>query len=179
MTKILLLSGTDRPNSYALRLSRYVAKEYEKIGAQTEILSLEDYPFAAVLGGSYNSKLPEIQGFNNKLLHAQAIVFIVPEYNGSFPGVLKLMLDYLPFPDALKHKPVSYIGEASGAFGSLRAVEQLQLVLNYRNAFSFPDRVFIQRISKNFTDETGPTDVVTAILLQEQIRGFLAFVESR
>lgn len=179
MSKILLLSGTDRPNSYALRVTRFVAKEYEKLGAQTEILNLEDYPFSAVLGGTYDPKIPEIQVFNNKLMQAEAIVFIVPEYNGSFPGALKLMLDYLPFPHALKHKPIALIGEASGAFGSLRAVEQFQLVLNYRNAFCYPDRVFIQRITKNFTDEDGPTDAVTASLLKEQMKGFLAFIGNR
>lgn len=112
-------------------------------------------------------------------MSADGLVFVVPEYNGSFPGILKLMLDYMPFPDALVHKPIAYIGEASGAFGALRAVEQLQLIMNYRNAFSYPERIFIQRISKSFTNEDGPTDPLTSKLLDEQCRGFVNFVVSQ
>lgn len=176
MTSIIIISGTDRPNSNSIRVARFVKKKYDQLQVNAELFDLRDYPFHEIIDGSYDSKKPKVREINQKLMNADGLVFIVPEYNGSFPGVLKLMLDYMPFPDALVHKPIAYIGEASGAFGGLRAVEQLQLVMNYRNAFSYPERVFIQRISKNFNDEDGPTDPFTAKLLNEQCSGFVKWI---
>ncbi|MDZ7716989.1 MAG: hypothetical protein U5J95_12320 [Balneolaceae bacterium] len=40
-------------------------------------------------------------------------------------------------------KPIAFVGEANGAFGGMRAVEQLQQVVGYRHAHVFPERVFI------------------------------------
>lgn len=177
MSSIIIIAGTDRPNSNALRVSQFVQKKYESLGIQPKIVSLENYPFQAIIGGSYDSTLPEVVEFNKPILEADGLIFVVPEYNGSFPGVLKLMLDYMPFPQALIHKPIAYIGEASGAFGALRAIEQLQMIMNYRNALNYPERVFIQRISKDFNDEEGPTDPLTSKLLHEQCEGFLEFVK--
>ena len=179
MPNLIILSGSDRPNSNAIRVSVFTKSLYKKLGIEPEIVNLADYPFHDVIGGSYDSKIPSVAAFNKKLIEADGIIFVIPEYNGSFPGVLKLAIDYLPFPDGFTHKPVAYIGEAAGAFGSLRAVEQFQLVMNYRNAFSYPERVFIQRISKNFSDDEGPTDPFTSKLLKDQCEGFLAFINSQ
>lgn len=179
MQTIKIISGTDRPGSMALKVSNIVNEKYVKLGANAEIISLENYPFHDIIGGSYDSNIESVAAFNKPIIEADGLVIVVPEYNGSFPGALKFILDYMPFPDALLHKPIAYIGEASGAFGALRAVEQLQLVMNYRNAMNYPERVFIQRISKNFDNELGPTDPFTAKLLDEQCSGFLNFVSTQ
>src|SRR5690606_38236838 len=97
MPKIVLISGTDRPDSKPLHLARLAEKKYHALGLETEILSLTDYPFHAIIGGKYDSETPEIQSFNQKLLQADGLVFFIPEYNGSFPGALKFALDHLPY----------------------------------------------------------------------------------
>jgi NAD(P)H-dependent FMN reductase len=102
---------------------------------------------------------------------------VIPEYNGSFPGILKLFVDYLPFPQAFEKLPIALNGVASGAFGALRAVEQMQMICNYRNAFLFPERVFLQRSSANFDGETVK-DALTSKLLDTQIPNFIRFVEA-
>ena len=175
MAKINLLACTDRPDSNALKLARFIAPKYEAVGAEIDVISLEEYPVAEIIGGSYNSKLPGVAAFNERLLDADGIVFIVPEYNGSFPGILKFMMDYMPFPVSLDKFPVAFIGEAAGAFGGLRAVEHLQGVCGYRNAMMFPERVFIQRVSAVFTPENGISHQLTADLLDSQIANFHTF----
>ena len=70
---------------------------------------------------------------------------VVPEYNGSFPGILKYFIDLLPFPESFDCRPVSYVGVSAGQWGALRAVEQLQLVFGYRNAYVHPPRTFLLR----------------------------------
>jgi len=178
MIKIKIISATDRPGSNALKVSRYIAPKYEELGADVSIVSLMDFPVKDVIGGRYGQKIESVDAFNDQILSADAIVVVLPEYNGSYPGILKLFIDYLPYPKGLEKKPVCIVGESSGTFGALRAVEQLQAVLGYRNAYIFPERVFISRVKQNFDPENGIKDEFTQSLLIDQIRNFYSFATS-
>ncbi|XWN35803.1 MAG: NADPH-dependent FMN reductase [Balneola sp.] len=172
-----IISSTDRPNSWALKVSHYVSELYKNKGIQADVISLKDFPLADVTGGKYGKELPSIKKFREPILNADALVFVIPEYNGGFPGILKMFIDYLPFPGAFEKMPMAFIGEASGAFGALRAVEQFQMIANYRNALQFPERVFIPRVSKEFDPGTGLHDEFKQNLLESQVENFIKFVQ--
>ncbi len=172
-----IISSTDRPNSWALKISNYVSGLYVKKGVDAEVITLEDFPLEDVVGGKYGKDIESVEKFRKPILEADGLIFVIPEYNGSFPGVLKVFVDYLPFPEAFEHMPMSFIGEASGAFGALRSVEQFQQIVNYRNALQFPERVFIPRVSKEFDPEEGLKDDFKQKLLESQIEGFIQYVK--
>lgn len=173
---IQIISGTDRADSNALRVSRYMRKLYRQLDVEAGIINLEEFPLEAVSGGKYGEDLPELKPLVDPIVAADGLVMVCPEYNGGYPGVLKLLIDYLPFPEALGNKPVSFVGEATGAFGAMRAVEQLQQVVGYRNAYVFPERVFIPRIHKNFDDEKGILNSFQQELLELQVKNFVQFI---
>ena len=50
------------------------------------------------------------------------------------------------------------------------------MVANYRNALSYPERLFISRFSANFSIENGLTNLTQKTLLESQTRGFVDFV---
>jgi NAD(P)H-dependent FMN reductase len=65
--------------------------------------------------------------FSTAMERADAIVIVSPEYNHSFPGLLKHVLD-----SCLKeyiHKAAGIVGVSAGVFGGSRAIEHLQPVL--------------------------------------------------
>ena len=176
MMKIEIISGTDRPDSNALQVSQYLKEKYEAQNAQAGITNLQEFPHQQVVGGPYGADIPAVDEFIEPLLDADGLVIVCPEYNGGYPGILKLMIDYLPFPESLTKKPICFVGEATGAFGGLRAVEQLQQVVGYRNAHVFPERVFISRVHLNFDQEHGIKDAFQQDLLETQIANFTAYV---
>lgn len=176
MIELQIISGTDRPNSNALRVSKYLQQEYRKEGVEAHILDLQDFPLENVAGGRYGEELPEVEEFVLRAVEADGLVMVCPEYNGGYPGILKLFIDYMPFPGGLARKPIAMVGEANGAFGAMRAVEQLQQVVGYRNAHLFPERVFIPRVNENFDPETGIKDTFQQELLQTQVAEFPGFV---
>lgn len=178
MINLKIISGTDRPNANALRVSKYVQEKYRQEGISTEIIDLKDFPLDQAVGGRYGEDLPAVDNFVEQAITADGLVVVCPEYNGGYPGILKLFIDYLPFPNSLDKKPIAFIGEANGAFGAMRAVEQLQQVFGYRNAHIFPERVFISRVNENFDDEAGIKDEFQQQLLEAQIDGFPEFVKS-
>lgn len=173
-----IISSTDRPGSNALKVSNYVKTLYEEAGAEVDVISLEDYPLEKVAGGKYGKGIPEVEAFNAPIINADGLIFVIPEYNGSFPGILKVFVDHLPFPEAFEKMPMAFIGEAAGAFGALRSVEQFQMIANYRNALQFPERVFIARVNKEFDEETGIRDEFTQSLLESQVSNFVKFVDA-
>jgi len=178
MMNLKIISSTDRPKSKSLEVANYVKSLYKSEGIDTEVISLEDFPLADVVGGLYGKDIPTITKFRDSILNADALLFIIPEYNGGFPGILKILIDYLPFPGAFEKIPMAFIGVAAGAFGGLRPVEQFQMVANYRNAIQFPERVFINRVNSEFHPETGLKNDFQQQLLEDQTKGFIRFVNA-
>jgi NAD(P)H-dependent FMN reductase len=173
-----IISGTDRPHSYALKVSGYVQSLYKERGIEAEVISLEGFPITEVVGGPYGEEIPAVKKFREPIIKADGLIFVIPEYNGSYPGILKLFVDHLPFPKAFEKMPMAFIGESAGAFGALRAVEQFQMVANYRNALQFPERVFIPRVKNEFDEESGLKDAFKQKLLLSQTENFIKFVKS-
>lgn len=171
-----IISSTDRPGSKSLQVSHYVAKLYQAHGVKPDIISMEDFPLADVMGGPYGKDIPSVNAFREPIINADGLLFVIPEYNGSFPGILKIFVDHLPFPKAFEKLPMAFIGVADGAFGGLRAVEQFQMIANYRNAIQFPERVFIQRSSKEFDPETGLKNEFQQGLLEKQTKNYIDFI---
>lgn len=62
------------------------------------------------------------------LLPAEKWVFVVPEYNGSFPGVLKAFIDGMK-PEWFCGKKAALVGIATGRAGNLRGMDHLTDVL--------------------------------------------------
>lgn len=177
MSKIHILASTDRPNSNALKVAEY-AESLLKDFSEVETFSLRNFPLKEVVGGKYGKDVVSVKEFNSAFLDADGFLFVVPEYNGGFPGILKMFIDYLPFPEALEKKPVSFIGEADGSFGALRPIEHLQQIFVYRKALVYPQRMFISNVNETFDNKTGLKSDMLQGLLEDQIKGFSKFVET-
>jgi NAD(P)H-dependent FMN reductase len=172
---MLILSGTHRPDSNALKVSRVLQGHYAAAGVHAEVLSLAELPPEAFLPTVYATKPPAVVAMQERVLAASGIHVVTPEYNGSFPGVLKHFVDLLKFPESFERKPVAFTGEAAGIWGGLRAVEQLQMIFGYRNAHVYPERVFISGVFNKFGPDGKLTDAEIDKRLAEQAKGFAAF----
>ena len=173
---IMIISGTNRPNSNALRLARIVEAHYRGLQVPVELYSLADLPREVFDGSVYAAKPPAFVAVQQRVLDASGLHVITPEYNGSFPGVLKYFIDLLKFPESFDRKPVAFVGESAGTWGGLRSVEQLQLVFGYRNAHVYPDRVFIPGVNKLINPDGQLTDAAVADRLRKQVEGFVGFI---
>jgi NAD(P)H-dependent FMN reductase len=172
---ILVISGTNRPHSSTLRVARRVEQLYHNSHVRTELINLEDLPIEMFHPDAYKNKPPALVAIQEKVVDAAGLHVVMPEYNGSFPGVLKYFIDLLKFPESFERKPVAFVGVASGAYGGLRAVEQMQMVFGYRNAHLYPDRVFISGVSHKFTPDGAVSDAALDERLARQVQGFAQF----
>jgi chromate reductase, NAD(P)H dehydrogenase (quinone) len=176
-SSILIIAGTNRPDSNALKVAHILEGHYHKANVTTDLLSLADLPPEVFQGTSYATKPPGMVAIQKRVLDAAGLHVVTPEYNGSFPGVLKYFIDMLKFPESFERKPVAFTGEAAGTWGALRAVEQLQQIFGYRNAHIFPERVFMPAIF-NLLDAAGKLkDPELDQRLDNQCKNFALFAD--
>jgi NAD(P)H-dependent FMN reductase len=172
---LLIISGSNRPSSNTLRVARIVESHYQRLGIPAELYSLEQLPSEIFLPESYANKPAAFVAVQQRILLSPGLHVVTPEYNGSFPGVLKYFIDQLQFPESFQDKPVAFVGIAAGSFGGLRAVEQLQLVFGYRNAHVYPDRVFVPNIAAQLSEDGKLVDDTLNERLKKQAAGFARF----
>ena len=172
---ILLISGTNRPNSSTLRVTRRIERHYREAQIRVELLDLEDLPAELFRPEAYAKKPAAFEVIQQRVLDSAGLHVVLPEYNGSFPGALKYFIDHLRFPQSFDRKPAALVGVAAGAWGGLRAVEQMQMVFGYRNAHLYPERVFIADVAGKISPEGGFNDPAIDQRLAHQVRGFAEF----
>ncbi len=117
---IAVLIGTTREQRKSVHAARLVAEVGAALeGVTTELVDPKDFNFP----GDGNDPEGQDARYSEITKNADAFFIITPEYNHSFPGSLKRMLD-----SELKnyiHKPVAIAGASSGMWGGVRAVESL------------------------------------------------------
>src|SRR6266404_5897350 len=121
---IAVLAGTTRVQRESIKAARYVA-EFGKQRSDIDIIFVdpEDFNFP----GDGNDPEGKDPRYSEITARADAFFIVTPEYNHSFPGTLKRMLD-----SELKnyiHKPVAFAGVSNGIFGGARALEALTLTI--------------------------------------------------
>lgn len=131
---ITVISATNRPNSMSLVVAKAYMQELALLSAECQLFDLQilssDFAGPALYDTLTESMRNAIDVFIEK---SEKIVFVVPEYQGSFPGVLKAFLDGVP-PHLLKNKKTAIIGVSDGRAGNLRGQEHLTGVLHYLKA---------------------------------------------
>ena len=111
---------------------------------------------------------------------ASGLIFLSPEYNRSFSGVLKNAIDHASRPygqSAWKGKPAGLLGVSIGAAGTSMAQQHLRNVLAYLDVpvLGQPE-VFIQHKDGLFTGP-GKLNESTEKFVQGWMDTYLAFVK--
>jgi len=156
---IPIILGSTRRGRQSANVARFVAgrlQRNERI--ETEILDLRDYNFPMMEERLRlrDDAPPGVLEFSGKIVRADAIVIVSPEYNNGYPGVLKNALDYLG-PE-YKRKPVAIVTVSGGSFGGLNALAQLRLVTLGMGAFPIPVALPFSRVQDLFAEDGALKD---------------------
>ena len=174
---ITLIVGTNRPGSNSRKVAVHVEEIYAELKVPLHVLDLAQLPPEIFSPTSYAEKPDSFRPFSDAVLQSSGLVVVSPEYNGGVPGVLKYFIDMLKFPESFMDRPACFVGLAAGMWGALRPVEQLQAIFGYRNAFLYPNRVFLPNVGDLLDDAGRLTDPELLGRLKAQANGFVDFVE--
>lgn len=170
---ITIVVGTNRKNS----VSRKIAEYYQTLlSAESQIVDLAEVPADFIGNALYenNGKNDTFNSMRDKVQSADKLVFIVPEYNGSFPGVLKAFIDGFKYPEGVRNKKAAMIGVSSGVQGGVFAMSHLTDIFNYLGMHVLALKPKLAGIEKNFDGEKVTNDLYNQLLNQqaEMIQSF-------
>ena len=182
MTRILGISGSLRKASINTALLNAAASLMPE-GATLEVGSIRGIPLYD--GDVEAAGYPEAAvALKAKVIAADALLLVTPEYNNSIPGVFKNAIDWLSRPPAeasrvFGGKPVAIIGASPGGFGTILAQEAWLPVLRTLGTRPwFGGRLMVSRAGSVFNAAGELTDDKIRAALREFLKGFAAFAAS-
>ena len=163
---ITIISGTNRKNSNTHK----IAKEYQRIlqekGIQAGLFPLEGMDLV-----HYNDAFRKIE--EEVIIPTTHFIIVSPEYNGSFPGILKMLFDTSRTHEVWYHKKALLTGVASGRAGNLRGMDHLADVLNFVKITVHPNKLPISMVNKIISPEGDIVDEATIKAIDQQLDEFL------
>lgn len=171
--KIGIIIGTNRENSVSEKIGEYYKLKLEERQIISEILNFKNLPQDFAFSALYGKKNSDFEYFQKMTDEFDKIILIVPEYNGSYPGVLKTFIDGLK-QDTFLNKKIALVGVSTGILGNAVGLGHLSDVLAYLNANVLGLRIKLGNISKHFSNQAFSNDVY-ANFVERQINTFLEF----
>lgn len=140
-----MVIGSARPGRFGPVVASWVAEQARQHGhVDIDTIDVNDQQ-----GVDHDA----VASLDVRLAEADAFLFVVPEYNHSFPGELKTMIDR--FKDEWAKKPVGFVSYG-GLAGGLRAVEHLRLVFIELSAVPIRDTVSFHGARSAFDADGNP-----------------------
>lgn len=109
------------------------------------------------------------------LIPTEKFVFVMPEYNGSIPGILKLMIDNSNIRKCWWYKKAMLVGVADGRAGNLRGIDHMTNILHYMRMHILYNKIPISRINEEIDEQGNVLKPATARVIEQQIDEFLKF----
>ena len=165
---ITIISGSSRQDNN----TKKVALEYQRLlkqkNIEASVLALDDIPMT--------ERNPAFIKIEKELLEpAERFIIIMPEYNGSYPGILKLMIDNTVVSKVWWYKKVLLTGVSTGRAGNLRGMEHLSGSLLHMKMLVHYNRLPISLVDKLMNEHGQFSDEPTLKAVNTQITEFLDF----
>jgi FMN reductase len=150
--RVVVIQGSVRPGNNTAKAAALVVGELEKTrGVAVDVVDPKSLRLP--LPGERGDH-PEVRAMQETVSRATGVIFVTPEYHGSFSSVTKLIIDNLDFPSALAGKPIALVGVAAGVIGAIKALEHLRSVCSHVGGIVLPGPVSVANVRSVF-DSAG------------------------
>lgn len=172
---ITIISGTNRPGSNTLKVAKYYQDTLHKKGQDANLLSLTELPDNFIVSDLYGKRSEGFEKIQQLIAGTEKFIFIIPEYNGSFPGVLKTFVDACSFPESFYDKKACLVGVSSGKYGNIRGIDHFGGVCSYLHLHTLPLRLHIPAIKTELDENNSFFKEDTLKFTTEQLDKFIAY----
>lgn len=174
---ILLIASTNRPGSRTNSVALAVKDLFNALTREeVKLLSLADFHDLPPTAYS-NPSIGFTKQVNQSFIAADRIVFIIPEYNGSFPGILKYVIDLASIVDykgLFSGKSTLLIGIAEGQGGNQLGLQHFASIVQHMGGRLHSRNIFFPQIHQKMNAE-GELVEPARINLKKQINKWINF----
>jgi len=172
---ITIISSTNRTGSSTLKVAQYYQKRLQELGAEAGILSLSDLPPNLIETDLYGARSKAFEPIQDIVTKTDKFIFIIPEYNGSYPGILKVFIDACSFPESFYEKKAALVGISSGRYGNIRGVDHFTGVCHYIHLHVMSLKIHIPSVHKELDQNGSFFKEDTIKYTDEQMQKFISF----
>jgi len=179
MVNVLAFAGSTRKGSFNQAILNIAVQGAKDAGAHVTVVNLADYPMPL-----FNQDEEDEQGIHENAQAFKALLtshdgFLIasPEYNSSYPALLKNAIDWASRSaegetpmQAYKGKVAAIMASSPGALGGLRALVPLRMLLENIGTLVLPNQRAIAKVHTLMDDNGQITDERTI----QQLRGLAA-----
>jgi len=156
--KVTILLGSVRTGRQSHKVALYLEGLLNHRGVQTNFIDLSELTLPIMGSTEGNTPLysKNFEHIGRLLQEGDALLFVSPEYHGSFSGVLKNTLDH--FWGEFHRKPIGVATVSSGKMGGINASTQLQHVILSLGAYALPLKLLVPEIQLSFNESLEPVN---------------------
>lgn len=161
---IPIILGTARKGRRSEKVANFILELTKKAGLDTEIVDIRDYRIEAT---DNTEEIPPAKKWEEKLLRADGLIIVSPEYNHTYPGELKMFLDMLY--EQYHRKPVGLVGLSEGPWGGTRGIQALRLTCLALGMHPVLETVYFPLVQDQLDESGRPKKPV----FEKQVNGML------
>ncbi len=164
--RLVAFAGSHRQGSFNSKLVQAAAEIARAQGAEVDVIDLGTLPMPI-----FDQDLeaqgtpPEATEFKERLKAADGFLISSPEYNSSYPALLKNVIDWASRPAegeamlaAFSGKACGLLAASPGAMGGMRMLPQLRTLMSNLGMFVVPAQFGLGKAHEAFDDAGGLTD---------------------
>jgi len=157
--RILVLAGSARLDSIHRKLARQTVEALRHAGMEATLADLRDFPMPIYDGDLEAGEgiPPAAKALKELARRHDGFAIASPEYNGSFPALLKNALDWISRPEAgerplevFRGKVAAILSASPSPGGGKRGLRQLRELLEMMLVTVIPEQLAIARSSGAF-----------------------------
>lgn len=181
---LALIQGSNRRDNATMPVVRLLAERLRTSGREVQIVDLVELTGDLLHPDMYEAGIEHawLAASEATLKRADGWLFALPEYNGSYPGGLKLFIDALSVRDydgLFGGRVAALVGTASGRSGNVKGMEHLTSILQYVGTTVMPGAQPISGIDALLSeDRERIVDPETVKTLEGYAERFARYVEA-
>ncbi len=173
---ITIVSGSYRKDNLTISLSNIYASILEQKNQAFQLLDFRTLPVSFLYENEiFGNPSEEVDNLLKRyIIQADKFIFITPEYNGSFPGIVKAFIDICE-PKWFEGKKVALVGASTGRAGNLRGMDHLTSIFEHLEMHVLPQKVPVSKIKTLINEDQIITEEETLQAITKQIDKFIQF----
>ena len=173
---ITIFHGTARTDSRSRKIADFYDELLGKKNIPHQFFTLEGVDETIFNKTFHDPKHPQLASIEDHILAPTSkYIFIIPEYNGSFPGMFKGFIDACDIKKCFHNKKASLTGVADGRAGNLRGMEHLTNIFNHMKMNVVHYKIPISQVSLHLDAEGKLKDADLMKMIETQIDLLMEF----
>jgi NAD(P)H-dependent FMN reductase len=149
MKKIAVILGTAREGNSSKKVADIITNYLKEKDLEVTFVDVADFLFSRTI--AFSPDADAVRPWTEIVAKNEGFLFVCPEYNHSYPGELKILIDSLY--DQYKGKVAGVVTVSAGNYGGVRAGEMLAQLLHTVNFKVAVSSVNVSKVQEDLDED--------------------------